>query len=324
MLKIKAQDGDALDVGESLAQILDHRVAAAYTRWRHRLGLVGSADREVIVYQQPDPRFVRHVPRVLGSTADGPDPTDDDGTRAIVLEMIRAAAGTADVGRAWPRRAVDAAIDGLASLHAVWFDREGELAAEPWIGHVRTPSSLRDMADLWQALADHASRVFAAFDAATGATVAPAQQRIVDRVHEWTRFGGRAPRTLIHNDFNPRNIRLRAGGGLLRLCAFDWELATIGRPQRDLAELLCFTLSDGATRGDVDRWLERHRRALARETGADLDPREWREGFRAALYELMLDRLPFYALVHRVKPQHFLSGVVRSWLTLYRMYPLEG
>lgn len=58
-----------------------------------------------------------------------------------------------------------------------------------------------------------------------------------------------APCTLIHNDCNPRNICLRKSPSQVkderefcRLCLYDWELAAIDVPQRDLAEFLTFTL----------------------------------------------------------------------------------
>lgn len=52
-----------------------------------------------------------------------------------------------------------------------------------------------------------------------------------------------APLTLIHNDCNPRNICLHAfNGGESRMCLYDWELATLDVPQRDVAEFLTFTL----------------------------------------------------------------------------------
>ena len=57
------------------------------------------------------------------------------------------------------------------------------------------------------------------------------------------------PRTLIHNDFNPRNLCLRQTDGGLRLCAYDWELATLQVPQHDLAELLCFVLPPDVEQG---------------------------------------------------------------------------
>src|SRR6185295_13238529 len=129
-----------------------------------------------------------------------------------------------------------------------------------------------EMIDLWTTLAQHAAPAFDAFTNARGEMRA-ARADVLDRLPEWSTLGSSIPRTLIHHDFNPRNLVLRAGcDRSLRLCAFDWELATVGMPQRDLAELLCFTLPEGVTRAGVDDWVERHRRALARETGRNIDP----------------------------------------------------
>jgi hypothetical protein len=105
----------------------------------------------------------------------------------------------------------------------------------------------------------------------------------------------------------------------VRLCAFDWELATIGAPTRDLAELLCFVCPAHAAPEHVDRWIERHRRRFCAGTTVDVDPQGWRAGVAAALCELLVDRLAVYALVHRVKPQPFLPRVLRTWSILFRM-----
>ncbi len=83
-------------------------------------------------------------------------------------------------------------------------------------------------------------------------------------------------------------------------------------------------LSPAATQSEVAGWIELYRLTLQRETGVSLDASVWTAGFRAALYDLMLERLPGYALVNRVRRQRFLPGVVRTWLALYRMFPLEA
>ena len=76
-----------------------------------------------------------------------------------------------------------------------------------------------------------------------------------------------APRTLIHNDCNPRNICLRKlsteqlDGESARMCLYDWELATLDVPQRDLAEFLTFTLlptSTTATRMELMNYYRYH------------------------------------------------------------------
>ena len=64
---------------------------------------------------------------------------------------------------------------------------------------------------------------------------------IAGSVGEWWKEIEKMPRTLVHNDFNPRNIAFRRTAEGPVLCAYDWELATLHLPQHDLAELLGFT-----------------------------------------------------------------------------------
>ena len=147
---------------------------------------------------------------------------------------------------------------------------------------------------------------------------------MIVEVDAWSRRLDRGPRTLIHNDFNPRNIALRRAPEGLRLSAFDWELATIGAPQRDLAELLCFVLPPDASLTTISRWVERYRALLAAATMSVLERDEWEVGFAAALADLLVDRLSTYAMIDRVRPQPFLPRVVRSWLNIFRHYPWAG
>jgi len=49
------------------------------------------------------------------------------------------------------------------------------------------------------------------------------------------------PLTIIHNDFNPRNVAIRKDK---RVCIYDWELAVKNIPHRDIMEFLCFALPE--------------------------------------------------------------------------------
>lgn len=86
-----------------------------------------------------------------------------------------------------------------------------------------------------------------------------------------------APMTLIHNDCNPRNMCLRkpsapAGAdryssSSCRLCLYDWELATLDTPQRDVIEFLAFTFKPSTP---IDVWLDAvhfYRSCLEKSTG---------------------------------------------------------
>jgi aminoglycoside phosphotransferase (APT) family kinase protein len=121
---------------------------------------------------------------------------------------------------------------------------------------------------------------------------------------------------LIHNDFNPRNVAIRNGPDGPRLVAYDWELATIGAPQRDLAEFLCFVLPEDAEPYVLADAIELHRATLERRSGLPLGRRDWQVGFQSALAHVLVSRLALYAMITRVRPLSFLPRVVRTWARL--------
>jgi thioester reductase-like protein len=320
-VKVKAADVDAIAVGGAVAELVDADVGTAYGRWGHRLGLAAAHLREVEIYRQTDERFTRHAPALHGSLIDG-----STGTWIAALESITNARhlDAADRDPGWTATDLRAAIDGLAALHAIWVGRETELRAEPWIGYVQTSAGMAEMSDLWEALAYHAAPAFSSW---AHPDITTLQRRLISSIPRWSPCLEAGPRTLIHNDFNPRNACLRRRGAQaprgLRLCAYDWELATIGAPQRDLAEFLCFVLPDQVGQEEVQYWIDRHREALERQTGRLLEPEMWQRGFRAGLYEFLINRLAVYALVHRIRRQPFLPKVVRTWRRIYEHLPLE-
>ena len=125
--------------------------------------------------------------------------------------------------------------------------------------------------------------------------------------------------TLIHGDFNPRNIAFRRGPSGLRLCAWDWELAELQVPQRDLAELLSFALSADVPPSTVDGLVELHRQELSRWADTTIDAAEWRRGYQLALRDFLVTRLSLYQLVHAFRPCAFLERVLTTARHLIRI-----
>ncbi len=308
-VKAKSQDTQSIDVAVALAGLASPTLREQVHRFRDDLGLSRSHLRELAIYQLEDAGIRAHAPRPVLIERD-----DSRRRWVVVLESIADAAmiNANDPAR-WDDESIGAALTGLASIHSAWLGRTSELTRQPWLVP-RDESKWIEMAPLWRELARHAHTRSPAF-------AVPRLRRIHNELTEnaesWAGVLGSMPRTLIHNDFNPRNIALRRDSGGLRLCAFDWELATIGAPQRDLAEFLSFVLPPDAARDAVARWVERYRTLLAAESGVAFPRTEWEMGFRAALCELLVDRLSFYAMIDRVRPQHFLSRVVRSWANLF-------
>jgi thioester reductase-like protein len=310
VVKVKPRDEVVISIGERLAHLADERLGRHYSRFRDRLGLAGAHVRELAVYAQADVRFRRHVPTVLGSVRD-----DGQSTWVLVLEDLTGARllDAVEDPAAWRVEDAEAALRGIAEIHAIWYGRDAALRRQPWLGPTPSARTVVEMRPLWAALADHAAPYLAGW---AGARLPRRQRELVDTVDRWWPSLESLPRTLIHNDFNPRNLALRGSEARPVLCAYDWELATLGVPQHDLAELLCFVLGPELRAPDVVRLVEGHRTALQAAAGLPVDAAAWWRGFRLSLHDLLLNRLSMYALANRVRPQRFLPRVLQTWQAL--------
>ena len=86
-------------------------------------------------------------------------------------------------------------------------------------------------------------------------------------------------------------------------------------------EFLCFTLPADVDPSRARRLVQGYRASLEARCGTAIDPNAWDDGARAALCDILVDRLAMYTMVHRVRPQRFLPRVVRTWGTLHRIFP---
>lgn len=314
VLKSKSPDTDAIEVGEQVARLCGRQLGDAYAAWRDQIGLTRGHLRELAIYEIDDQRLRQHVPAPLAVVRD-----DDQGEWVVALEYV-ADAQVANVWqRAWIPSEIETALRGLAALHAVWRDRWEAVVSQSWLAPRRSAAQMAKMLPLWSALAANARPVFTSW---AGPALVKAHESLLCGINRWWKPLEQNLQTLIHNDFNPRNIMLRGVPGVaLRLCAYDWELATIGAPQRDLAEFLCFVLDPETAADDAPTWVQRYLTLLEEQTGTCIDPIEWEAGFRAALCDFLVDRIAMYAMIHRFRPQAFLPRVARTWLTLHNRFP---
>jgi hydroxymethylglutaryl-CoA reductase (NADPH) len=186
---------------------------------------------------------------------------------------------------------VHAVIAGLGRIHGMFYGKEAELRAQPWLGHVMSAPDAIEMEELWQAYAERMDEL-----PDLPQSVKDFQQESVRTIRTWWPQLERMPRTLIHGDFTPRNLFLRGDPRNPSVCVYDWEVAMMNLPQVDLVEFLAFTLGTCANRAHLLQYIELHRRSLSEATGQDIDPAMWMEGFRLALREFVIRRLPRYVL----------------------------
>src|SRR5262249_23652398 len=145
---------------------------------------------------------------------------DARGLWLLGLEDLTGRTWSSERASAWGRAEREAAVRGLAALHAIGYP----CGVRGWpplsLAPERTVKSMSAGAELWAALEAHARGFFAE---SLGEELSALHRRLITSLERWWRPMEDLPRTLIHNDFNSRNIALRRTERGLRLCAYDWE-----------------------------------------------------------------------------------------------------
>jgi hydroxymethylglutaryl-CoA reductase (NADPH) len=307
------------EVALMLAQLASRcggAVSSEYARWQQYLGFNQTHRKELHLASGQDPALTRIMPRVFGTVQ---DPARE--VYLLVTETLDDTCvlkDTADDVSGWELHHLETAVRDLALAHSVWLDRTDELVASDWMGPVPTATLATEMMPLWSALAYHGRDEFPEWFVDDDLK---ALLKVIEAIPRWWDELEAMPHTLIHNDFNPRNICLRPDDGAtgLRLVAYDWELATVHVPQRDLAELLTFTLPPDADLATVDHLVEVHRSTLEAASGRDLDRAQWRRGYRLSLLDFMVQRLTMYVMAHTFRDYRFLERVVATTRALVTM-----
>jgi hydroxymethylglutaryl-CoA reductase (NADPH) len=93
-------------------------------------------------------------------------------------------------------------------------------------------------------------------------------------------------KVVIHNDCNPRNIAIRKNGDV---CIYDWELAVVDLPSRDIVEFLSFVLLPDFTKEEMMFYLNYYA-----ERNLKYSIKEWMKAYRYSLKTYIATRVSFY------------------------------
>ncbi len=200
----------------------------------------------------------------------------------------------------WSTDRIEQALVGAAAFHAATRGRDF-----PWT--VQRPSTATIWADreLWLAQLDDAA---ARFPDIVTPEVHTTRRRTIDTIQNWHPAKDAMPATLVHNDYNQRNVGFRDSGDLVVL---DWELARVDTPQRDVVELLTFTLDAHTQVDELLHLLAVHWQALA-DNGLEVDPDTYARAAAAEFRVQSFDRVGMQLLFGAAFDLPYLKRINRT------------
>ena len=120
------------------------------------------------------------------------------------------------------------------------------------------------------------------------------------------------PKTIIHNDFNSRNIAIRKNGTPV---FYDWELAVVDFPTRDIVEFLSFVLPLDFTKEDLVQYLGYYDKKVAQLSKDN----PWFQALCFSLENYIVTRLSFYEVAGVIMKYDFSNRVLNVALKMLKM-----
>lgn len=200
----------------------------------------------------------------------------------------------------WDQTAIEALIDAIASMHAVWYKKENAIAEIKGFKNPLNTDQMQRLMPYWNALAKAVKTSNLPFLTKEDYLF---HTNLIETMPQWHIKIDAMAKTLVQNDCVPKNIALCNQNGVKKVLVYDWEIATIHIPQRDIVEFLSYVLPENFDSKVLGNYIERHRIKLGETTKQAIDATEWRLGFQYALYDYLIQRvfpqIPFEKLEAR-------------------------
>jgi len=304
VMKIKGDSFELVELGVKLAALSGNdRLPGLIGAFSDVFGYKNSERREVLVYEKLYPHLKKFMPTVFGTKID-----PEFGFQAILLEDLAADLKNHKI-LDWSEQDVSRAISSLAEMHAVFFDQFDSLPKDIGIEQF-SGDRLLAAKTLLEELSHFNHERFPDLVTDKLANMMNHQlTRLDDMVHIFHSF----PQTLIHHDFNPRNICWKnANTPAVQLVAYDWELCCFHNPQYDLVELLIYSLPQNASAQTIKGFIDSYQSRLSELVSQSWSRQEFYRVLRANIQLYVLVRGNLHLLVHNLLNCDYIDSVYHN------------
>jgi hypothetical protein len=355
VIKSKATDKELINSMNKLAIAAGPPVSTLFEESKSLTGFKNAHIRECALFQGPmKPGTVASsvAPKVYHVLND-----KSKDTHVLVMERLEENRNVILLDKAtegpeaWTIDKIHIALRDIAAFHALHLHQGSSDIPEslkevlPFL-EITTPERAETLTPLFASLLTHNQTEFPLLFTSQRASLISSAIHHMPNITQ-TLTHPETWRTLIHNDFSPRNTCLRLippnnqplhpsivqnqltqSEKQLRLVAYDWELSTLSVPQRDIAEFLAFTIAPDAPLSTWMHFIHHHRHfvdlaAFGRMSShmmgtqgilvsQSMDPKEWIHIFDLAMLEFLATRCMMYGLGHTFKSYGFYERVIKS------------
>lgn len=303
VMKVKPHGDVTSNMLLELSQMNGEPLTAVYKPFSKLTGFQNTHIRELEVYKKLSSPI---QPKIFGLL--------EDRKNNIFLVLMEAFEGMELLNSVmepekWTSKHIEESLAEIARWHASNMDAPTVLNKQFWNEDVPSKDYMLKLQPLWRGLLDNAKKNLPEIYTPVNTQIL---RSAIEKIPEYWDLLEKQPKTLIHNDFNPRNICFKSFENSQKLCLYDWELATFHVPHYDVVEFLSFVLPPQHYHLRTE-YIEFYRQELNRHTGIYEDRKLFKEVFYYAALDFGLHRLGMYMIAHSISPYPFLPRVIHSY-----------
>jgi Phosphotransferase enzyme family len=195
----------------------------------------------------------------------------------------------------WPESLYESALLGIGDIHACFIgDNPQKKDYQNWVVGPFTDEHMNDSKELWLSMFDKFQLYFPNI---VNNKIKKQHIKLIDNISTWLGKVNDYPKTLIHGDFNPRNLGFEKNSNQWKVVILDWECVRWGLPQYDIAQFLLYACSNETILSRTKRYVEFCRQNFNEKSSYSFSKKQWQVGFKAAIYAHMIDRAILLGLV---------------------------
>jgi NADP-dependent 3-hydroxy-3-methylglutaryl-CoA reductase len=285
-LKLKAHDREIVLGSAKIIQVINPSLVEVLLRRSEYLPFKDSHLREIEVLEN-EKRIIQKIsPRFLGSFID-----KEKETYILIQELIDSQFAISEINQVdvWTHPIKQKCLENLSLLHLEYLNKKDQaFAISSYLIDYTNANNIEEQVELWDSLFALAYSKTRNNYPYLFQTCEDALQNFEKLIADLSSFS----HTLIHYDFNPRNIAFNKESQ--QVLFFDYEFAAWGVPQRDFIEFLIFTSHPAEIINDLNHWAKIYYELMSE---SNLSFEQWLLGVEYSAREFMVRRLPFYFIL---------------------------
>ncbi len=303
VLKVKNSDSEVLKNGYQIAKLSgDDNLPGLFAAQEQIFGFNNSCLREIEFYSRMNPKIKRFCPNILGTKT---DPSRD--LYAILMEDLKDEShlNTINNPSLWKDPDIKSVLSDMAAMHSVFFDRFDTIPKQIGISGLDEVSGKRSIRLLTSLTELNGQRYPDLFDKELIQTCTAFIKKIGHNISAMKKFH----MTLVHNDFNPRNLCLRTKRDKKQLVLYDWELVSFQNPQIDLVEFLVSVLPENYSLNTFYQFVDHYRVCLQDQVETQIPEDEFINVLHLNALYLAVTRYNLYLLAHNILNFKFINRI---------------